>query len=153
MCGCGSTSRPPAAANEIGPMWSKKTKGPTPRPPRIGSTRRTVIPPTSRARESTISFTAEADAAREDFGSTEGRTLIRPPYSPTVRISIVVVVIQVSPAPETDATRRGTSRSALELEGEEHARAKRGHPAVLDLQVHLHDLGDTQVAQGSRRRL
>ncbi len=44
------------------------------------------------------------------------------------------------------------SGSALVLEGERHARPERGDFSVLDLHVHLHDLGDAKIAQGSGGR-
>src|SRR3954447_23367098 len=51
MCGCGRTSRPFPGSSATGPIWSKKTYGPTVRFFAAGSARRTWKPsPRSRMR-------------------------------------------------------------------------------------------------------
>src|ERR1700759_3546921 len=49
MCGWGRTSTPAPGGKRTGPMWSKKTNGPTMRRAIDGSVRRTEKPPRSRS--------------------------------------------------------------------------------------------------------
>ena len=46
VCGCGPTSSPAVSVTSAGPMWSAKHQAPTVRRGRVGSTRRTLSPPT-----------------------------------------------------------------------------------------------------------
>src|SRR5512139_1989659 len=65
MCGCGRTSTPAPGANVAGPMWSKKMNGPTVCSPPAGSTRRTLKPPRSRGRPSSILATVTGGPSLE----------------------------------------------------------------------------------------
>src|SRR5258706_8992853 len=62
MCGCGRTSTPLPGANVTGPIWSRKTKGPTMRRCTEGSARRTSKrSPRSWVRGTTTTSSAEPE--------------------------------------------------------------------------------------------
>src|ERR1700733_6192813 len=77
MWGCGRTLRPSRARNSAGPMWSRKTKGPTRRRLILGRARRTEKPPRSLL-EGSIITSAVADG-RPAAGGRAARKLMRAP--------------------------------------------------------------------------
>src|SRR5688572_23111633 len=74
MCGCGRTSMPFPGASCAGPMWSKKTNGPT-LLRAAGSSRSTLKPPMSRLRPAMIRSIAAVAVRGCESGSLALRQL------------------------------------------------------------------------------